>query len=51
MICKDKQEFMQQVCKKFPNPVFHNTVKSKIVYSGGLLVAVFNLKDNRGMII
>ena len=49
MICNDKQDWMQKVCKKFTSLTFQTAKHSKIAYAGGRVVAVYDYKQERGM--
>lgn len=51
MICNDKNEWMQKVCTKFTSLTFQRAKQSIIAYAGGRVVAVYDHKQERGMIL
>lgn len=51
MIVKDRKDWLNAVVKRFASLTFQQTKHSKIAYAGGRMVAVYDYKQERGMIL
>ena len=51
MVVKDRKEWLNEVCKRFASLTFLQTKHSKIAYAGARMVAVYDYKQERGMIL